>query len=42
MTDGWLLREALIDPDISNYSVVMLDEAHERQLGTDVLFGLLK
>jgi ATP-dependent RNA helicase DHX8/PRP22 len=42
MTDGMLQRECLIDPDVSQYSVVMLDEAHERTISTDVLFGLLK
>ncbi|CCL98141.1 uncharacterized protein FIBRA_00135 [Fibroporia radiculosa] len=42
MTDGMLQRECLIDPDVSAYSVVMLDEAHERTISTDVLFGLLK
>lgn len=42
MTDGMLLRECLIDPDMSHYSVVMLDEAHERTIHTDVLFGLMK
>lgn len=37
-----LLRECLIDPNVSAYSVIILDEAHERTIHTDVLFGLLK
>uniref|UniRef100_H3CAR0 ATP-dependent RNA helicase DHX8 n=1 Tax=Tetraodon nigroviridis TaxID=99883 RepID=H3CAR0_TETNG len=42
MTHGMLQRECLVDPDMSQYSLIMLDEAHERTIHTDVLFGLLK
>lgn len=42
MTDGMLLRHFLGEPDLSTYSVLMIDEAHERTLHTDILFGLVK
>lgn len=42
MTDGMMLREFLSAPDLLDYSVVIIDEAHERTLHTDVLFGLVK
>jgi pre-mRNA-splicing factor ATP-dependent RNA helicase DHX16 len=42
MTDGMLLREFMTEPDLGGYSALMIDEAHERTVHTDILLALIK
>src|SRR5690349_7972557 len=42
MTDGMLLRETMVDHALSKYSIVILDEAHERSLNSDTLLAIVK
>ena len=42
ITDGMLIREAIADPSLKRYSVIILDEAHERTINSDVLIALVK
>ena len=42
MTDGMLLREFMTEPDLAGYQALMIDEAHERTVHTDILLALVK
>merc|ERR1719264_1595969 len=42
VTEGILIREMMGDPLLSNYSVIMLDEVHERTVEVDIIMGLIK
>ena len=42
MTDGMLVREMLLDPLLEKYSVIMIDDLHERSMYSDILLGLIK
>lgn len=42
MTEGILIREMMADPLLRQYSVIILDEVHERNILTDILMGLMK
>ena len=42
MTDGMMLKEFMTEPDLKSYSVIIIDEAHERSLHTDILLTLVK
>ena len=42
VTDGILVKECLTDTELSKYQICIIDEAHERSLYSDILFGLMK
>ena len=42
LTDGMLLREAILDSSLSSYGMIILDEAHERTVNSDTLLALMK